>query len=293
MSTPASARPIIAILSVSYGSASEIASMLRSVRRATQHPTLLTVADNLPTAVGTEDAVVRAGGRYTPLPDNPGYGGAINALVRKLPPSVEWIMVTNPDVLFHDHAIDLMLEAGIADDRIGAIGPMILNDDGTLYPSARSVPSLRTGVGHALFSGIWPSNPWTRRYHSSQATDQARDAGWLSGSCVLVRRTAFEDIAGFDEDFFMYFEDVDLGYRLGRAGWRNRYVPAAQVTHSGGHSTTTESSAMIRAHHRSAARFVEKKYPGRAYWPLRAPLLIGLRMRSRLAERRARSSRAD
>lgn len=262
--------------------------MLASVRAATSNPTLLAVADNLPSAKGTEAAVRSAGGGYTPLPSNPGYGGAINALVRTLPPSIQWIMITNPDVVFHAGAIDAMLEEASGAARIAAVGPLIRNEDLSIYPSARSVPSLRTGIGHALFSGFWATNPWTRRYHRAEDYSHPRDTGWLSGSCLLVRRSAFEEIGGFDEDFFMYFEDVDLGYRFGRAGWRNRYLPSSEVTHTGGTSTSGESSAMIRAHHRSAARFISKKYAGVALWPVRTGLLIGLRVRSGVAERRSR-----
>lgn len=288
MNAPGTPLPIIAVLSVSYGSAGELATMLESVQSATTHPILLAVADNLPSSAGTEDAVLRVGGGYTPLPSNPGYGGAINALVRTLPVSVDWIMITNPDVVFHTGAIDIMFSAASEAEDVAAVGPLIRNDDGTVYPSARSLPSVRTGVGHALLAGVWPANPWTRRYHAAGGADRPRDAGWLSGSCLLVRRAAFEEMGGFDEDFFMYFEDVDLGYRLGRAGWRNRYVPAAVVTHTGGHSTSSESEAMIRAHHRSAERFIQKKYAGVALWPMRASLLAGLRVRSWFVERRAR-----
>ncbi|THG36052.1 glycosyltransferase family 2 protein [Glaciibacter flavus] len=282
------ARPIVAVLSVSYGSAGEIATMLDSVRDATDHPTLLAVADNLPSQAGTEDAVRVAGGGYTALPSNPGYGAAINALVRSLPTSVEWIVITNPDVVFHAGAIDAMLHEGDTQVDIAAVGPLIRDEEGATYPSARSVPSLRTGIGHALFSGVWPSNPWTARYHRIEDYDHVRDAGWLSGSCLLVRRSAFEQIGGFDEEFFMYFEDVDLGYRFGRAGWRNRFLPDAEVTHTGGHSTAGESEAMIGAHHDSAERFIQKKYAGTLLWPVRACLLLGLRVRSIFAKRRAR-----
>ena len=282
------ARPIVAVVSVSYGSAGEIATMLDSVRAATTRPTLLAVADNLPSQTGTEDAVREAGGGYTALPSNPGYGGAINALVRSLPSSAEWIMITNPDVVFHAGSIDAMLHEGETQLDIAAVGPLIRNEDGSMYPSARSLPSLRTGVGHAVFSNLWPSNPWTARYHRIEDYDRARDAGWLSGSCLLVRRSAFEQIGGFDEEFFMYFEDVDLGYRFGRAGWRNRFLPEAEVTHTGGHSTAGESAAMIAAHHRSAARFIQKKYAGATLWPIRTSLLVGLRVRSTFAQHRAR-----
>jgi N-acetylglucosaminyl-diphospho-decaprenol L-rhamnosyltransferase len=245
------------------------------------------VADNRPEQGTTGQVIDRAGGVYLPMRSNLGYGGAINEAVRGLPEDVAWVMITNPDVVFHAGAIDRMLEAGAQSPDIGAVGPVVRNEDGTVYPSARAVPGIRVGSGHALFSSTWPSNPWTRRYHAASSTDTERDAGWLSGSCVMVRRRAFEEIGGFDEGFFMYFEDVDLGYRLSRAGWRNRFIPTAEVTHTGGHSTAGESAAMIRAHHRSAERFIRKKYGAPALWPVRVVLLTGLRLRSTLAERRA------
>ena len=256
------ARPTIAVVSVSYGSEAELEAMLGSLPAAASAPLLVVVADNLPGVGSTREVVTAASASYAPMRSNLGYGGAINEAVRGLPPEIEWVMITNPDVVFHPNAIDRMVETGATADDVGAVGPLVLNDDGSVYPSARQVPGIRVGSGHALFSNVWPSNPWTRRYHAATASDSERDAGWLSGSCVLVRRAAFDAIGGFDEGFFMYFEDVDLGLRLSRAGWRNRFTPVAQVTHTGGHSTAGESAAMIRAHHRSAERFIRKKYTG-------------------------------
>lgn len=282
-----SGRPTVAVVSVSYRSEVELEAMLGSLPTAVAAPVLVVVADNLPEVDGTRDVVLRAGGTYVPMRANLGYGGAINEVVRGLPEDIEWVVITNPDVVFHQGAIDRMLETGATAADIGAIGPIVRNEDGSVYPSARAVPGIRVGSGHALFSNLWPTNPWTRRYHAATSADIERDAGWLSGSCLLVRRAAFDAVGGFDEGFFMYFEDVDLGFRLTRAGWRNRFTPRAEVTHTGGHSTTGESAAMIRAHHRSAELFIRKKYHGRLLGPVRAVLLTGLRLRSALAERRA------
>jgi N-acetylglucosaminyl-diphospho-decaprenol L-rhamnosyltransferase len=85
----------------------------------------------------------------------------------------------------------------------------------------------------------------------------------------------------------MYFEDVDLGYRIGRAGFRNRYQPDASVVHVGGLSTQRESKRMIRAHHESAYRFLANKYSGPLLAPLRAVLRAALAARSWLLTRRS------
>ena len=282
--------PSVAIVTVSYRSDDHLESFLASVPTASSRAMpVVVVADNAP---GQGDAIsicARHGAVHEPMTRNLGYGGAVNAAVETLRERPDWVLVSNPDVILSPGCLDVMVDAATSDPRIGSIGPLIRNADGSVYPSARLVPSIRVGIGHAIFADIWPTNPWTARYQAqSHDANASRDAGWLSGACVLVRTTAFEQIGGFDDGFFMYFEDVDLGYRLGKAGWRNVYEPKAEVLHTGAHSTTGASSApMIRAHHRSAATFIERKYPGRVLWPVRAVLLVGLRVRSFVVERRS------
>lgn len=89
----------------------------------------------------------------------------------------------------------------------------------------------------------------------------------------------------------MYFEDVDLGFRLGQAGLRNVYAPHVAATHIGAHSTDGESATMIVAHHESAKRFLVRKYPGWYLWPVRAALSVGLAVRSSVAQRRSAASK--
>ena len=92
-------------------------------------------------------------------------------------------------------------------------------------------------------------------------------------------------VGGFDAAYFMYFEDVDLGERLGRAGWQNVYVPSAAVVHTGGHATTREPSRMAAEHHRSAWTYLSRRYPGWRWAPVRWVLRAGLAARAVLARR--------
>ena len=280
----------IAVVTVAYRSNDVLPGFLDSIAGASASPVQTVVVDNRP-GDGSLAAELAAqhGADYVALGSNPGYGGAINAGVAVLPPSVRWVLISNPDVVLDPGVVDALAAVGESDESIAAIGPAVLNPDGTVYPSARRVPSLRTGVGHALFVNLWHDNPWTRRYR--QDSDEAvtpRDAGWLSGACLLVRRDVFDAIGGFDEGYFMYFEDVDLGYRLGRAGYRNRYEPGVAVTHVGGHTAARDSAQMIRAHHDSAQRFITRKYTGWHLWPVRVALSTGLAVRSALLQRRSR-----
>jgi len=278
----------VGIVTVAYRSNHVLDGFLDSCRAAGAGALSIVIVDNAPGGQDDASGLAAAhGADYIALPQNPGYGGAVNAGVRALPDAVDWVMISNPDVVLAPGAIDLLRAAGEADPAIGAVGPAVLNPDGSVYPSARAVPSLRTGIGHALFVNLWQRNPWTLAYRrETGASDQARDAGWLSGSCLLVRRSAFDAIGGFDEGYFMYFEDVDLGFRLGRAGYRNVYEPSATVTHVGAHSTGSESARMVAAHHASARRFLSKKYAGWWLWPVRAVLRVGLAIRSRAIQRR-------
>lgn len=279
--------PSVGIVTVAYRSDDVLAGFLDSVATASSAEPAVVVVDNLPGAGDASGLAASKGAAYVPLAANPGYGGAVNAGVRALPDSVEFVLVSNPDVVLGVGAIDTLRDTAAADESIGAVGPTVLNPDGSVYPSARAVPSLRTGVGHALFANLWQRNPWTLAYRrESDPSDDTRDAGWLSGSCLLVRRSAFERVGGFDEGYFMYFEDVDLGFRLGRDGFRNVYEPAARVTHAGAHSTGGESARMVVAHHDSARRFLSKKYAGWWLWPVRATLAVGLAIRSRAIRRR-------
>ncbi|HEX2300979.1 MAG TPA: glycosyltransferase family 2 protein, partial [Pseudonocardiaceae bacterium] len=207
----------------------------------------------------------------------------------ELGPEVGWVVVADPDIEWHPGSLDELLAAGKRWPRAAALGPLIREPDGTVYPSARLLPSLGRGIGHAVLGPLWPANPWSTAYRQSApvpgGVPAERTAEWLSGSCLLLRRAAFESVNGFDSRYFMYFEDVDLGDRLGRAGWLNVYVPSAEVTHLGGHATRRAGDRMLAEHHRSTYRYLADRHPGVWYAPLRLGLRAGLATRLRLMRR--------
>lgn len=286
MPSPLSSRAV-AIVTVSYNSSGELGGFLDSVANGELAPHTY-IADNASADVEATEAIAGAhDATVIEIGENRGYGGAINAAAAALPDEVEYILVSNPDVRLEPDSVKSLVTAMSADATVGAVGPRVLNVDGTPYPSARSFPSLRTGIGHAVFFSVWPGNPWSRRYLAHRDDSrQPRPVDWLSGSCVLVRRSAFDAIGGFDEGYFMYFEDVDLGYRLAKAGWRRLFLPTTSVVHSGAHSTTSESARMIRTHHDSAYRYLSRKYSGPLLAPLRWILKVGLDARAAYLTRR-------
>jgi N-acetylglucosaminyl-diphospho-decaprenol L-rhamnosyltransferase len=276
----------LAVVIVTYSPGETLGRCLDTLAKATSRPVHVVLADNGSTDGAPEQAsaerdnveLLRTGG-------NLGYGTAANRGVASLDDSYGWVVVANPDIEWADGALDTMIEAADRWPRGGSFGPMIKELSGEVYPSARLVPSLGRGIGHAALGRVWPGNPWTREYKQSDTEVVERVAGWLSGSCMLLRRQAFDSVDGFDPRYFMYFEDVDLGDRLAKAGWHNVYVPSAEVVHIQGHSTARSSAAMLKAHHESAYRFIADRHQGKRWAPVRLAVQAGLKARLKLETR--------
>lgn len=275
----------VAVVTVTWNPGATLAAFLDSLPAATTGAVPVVVVDNGSTDGAPERAAARPGVRLLRTGENLGYGAAANRGIAGLGPEVRWVVVANPDLQWRPGALDELLAAGQRWPRAGALGPLIRDPDGTSYPSARLLPSIGRGVGHALLGPVWPANPWSRAYRQSDAVPGERRAGWLSGSCLLLRRAAFESVDGFDPRYFMYFEDVDLGDRLGRAGWLNVYVPTAEVVHLGGGATRQVAGPMLAEHHRSSYRYLADRHPGPAWAPLRWGARAGLAARSRAMQR--------
>jgi N-acetylglucosaminyl-diphospho-decaprenol L-rhamnosyltransferase len=280
----------LAVVTVTYSPGETLETFLDTVSKATSRPLHVVLADNGSTDGAPELAAQRDGVSLLRIGENVGYGTAANRGVVELGPEVGWVVVANPDIEWHPGSLDELLAAAERWPRAGSLGPLIREPDGRVYPSARLLPSLGRGIGHAVFGHLFPGNRWSTAYRQSASTISERTAEWLSGSCLLVRRVAFESVEGFDSRYFMYFEDVDLGERLGSAGWLNVYVPTAEVTHLGGHATSRVGERMLAEHHRSTYRYLADHHRGLRYLPLRLAMRAGLAARLKLMRRAVRRS---
>ena len=273
----------VAVVAVTYSPGASLAAFLDSLSTATTCPLDIVLADNGSTDGSVDAAAERPGVRVVETGGNVGYGRAANVGVHAT--TAEFVVVANPDITWAAGSLDELLAAASRWTQGAAFGPLIHTPDGAIYPSARALPALGRGIGHALCGWWWPSNPWTAAYRVETEAPRERTAGWLSGSCLLLRRDAFDAVGGFDPGYFMYFEDLDLGERLGEAGWQNVYVPAAVVSHAGGHATSRDAARMAAEHHRSAWRYLSRRYRGLRWLPLRVALRAGLAARCVLARR--------
>lgn len=207
--------------------------------------------------------------------DNVGYGRGANAGVARTTAPI--VVVANADTRFAPGSLRELAGAFDEDPRIGAVGPLVRYPDGRHQASARRFPTLGQAAGHALLGLWWPGNPWTRSYRMLDEDPLApRDVDWLSGCAMALRREAFVEVGGFDPGYFMFVEDVDLGYRLRQAGWRVRFHPHAQVVHAVGASTSGARAAMVVAHAKSLDRFYGRAYARGAGRLLRPFVRLGL-----------------
>jgi GT2 family glycosyltransferase len=215
------------------------------------------------------------------LDRNLGYAGGVNRGVAAT--DTPYVLVSNPDVEVEPGTVKALVASLDAEPERALVGPRIETPDGELYPSVRRFPRLLDAIGHAFLYFVWPGNPFSRRYRMTDWDHAAaRDVDWVAGTFFLARRTAWDAIGGFDEDYFMYMEDVDLCWRLHRAGFEVAYEPAARITHAIGRSTDQTPYRMIAAHHRSLLRYATKTTTGagRLLLPL---IAVALAVRTVLA----------
>jgi N-acetylglucosaminyl-diphospho-decaprenol L-rhamnosyltransferase len=283
----------LVVVTVTYSPGPHLDRFLATLSHATERPVTVIMADNGSTDGAPEEAVKRyPKARLLRTGGNLGYGTAVNRAVAEITPESEFVVVANPDVQWGEGCIDVLLEAAGRWPRAGALGPLIHDPDGSIYPSARHLPSLIRGGMHAVVGPFWKANPWTAEYRQERTEPSERPVGWLSGSCLLLRRAAFDEVSGFDERYFMYMEDVDLGDRLGKAGWQNVYVPSAEILHDKGHATGRDPARNLAAHHTSTYTFLADRHPRRWQAPLRWTIRVALAARAGLVVRNSRRRRA-
>jgi len=251
--------PELAVVIVNHNAGAYLLRCLRSVLERSGDVELeIVVVDNASTDGSAEEAAAAFPQARLIRCENRGFAAGVNVGIGAT--SAPSVLVLNPDVEIVSGTLAELVRLAEARPRAGAIGPRILNPDGTVYPSGRTVPSLPTAVGHAFLGPVWPRNPFTRRYHLAdwdRTTERRVD--WISGAAFLLRRRALEEVGPLDERFFLYAEEVDLFKRLREAGWDIVFTPSLEVVHEQGVSTG-RSRRMHLIHAESVYRYFEKHH---------------------------------
>lgn len=173
-----------------------------------------------------------------------------------------YLLLLNPDTVVVGDALPLMVDYLRSHPDIGALGPQLLNTDGSIQSSRRRFPTALTGfVESTWLEGLAPGV--LRRYYALDLPDDAAaDVDWVTGACIMVPRSVYEHTGGMDEAYFMYSEELDWCRRIKQAGRRVVYYPAAQVIHHVGKSSEQAVTARHINFQRAKLRYF-RKYHGR------------------------------
>ena len=195
---------------------------------------------------------------------NLGYAQANNQGIEKS--QGKYILLLNPDTQLLENSLTLMYEFMEANPRVGALGPKLLNPDKSIQPSCREFPTFSTLIWEFFgLSRIFPKSKIFGRWRMGYfAFDQPKEVDQPMGSCLMLRRETLEDVGTFDENFSMFFNDVDLCYRTKNAKWKIYFYPDAQVVHHKGASTRKVKRRMIWLSHLAFYKFFKKYKTGLA-----------------------------
>ena len=264
---------------VSYRSGESAAAACRSALDAGAEVVLV---DNSP-GDGTASRVAREAPDATVVeaPRNLGFGGGSNLAARGA--GTDYLLFLNPDARIDAESLALLVSHLDGHPEVGIVGP------GLFFPDGRPQPSVRTDPSAAAVLHQYTAWKWTfllrgayRRYRSSPppAGGGPTAVEVLMGSVLLVRRSRFEELGGFDPRYFMYYEEADLCRRMREAGSAVVWVPGARAFHVGGVSARAAPPRLAADRLVSAQRYVVRFSPPAARGLFRVGFVLGFPLRA-------------
>jgi GT2 family glycosyltransferase len=250
----------LSIIYIYYNTPGELADSLATLDAAVGKISYeVIVVDNNSPVVIPRSIVKNKKYKILHLKQNIGYGGAANKGIAVA--KGKYVMVVNPDVIFHKSSVLRMVGAMKKNKRIGLLGPRYFDEKSGALPSVSGYPTLPGAIAaFSLVDKIFPNNRYSKQYWMRNFNyDKEKSVPAVGGACMLFRRDAFEKAGKFDEEFFMYFEEADMSKRIRKAGYLVQYFPKAAITHLIGRST--DSMAIQHQYEKSRLTFF-KKYHG-------------------------------
>ena len=269
--------PSVAVAVVSWNTRGLLAACLRSLHRDHESGrAAVWVVDN-----GSADgsaAMVREEFPWVELialGENLGFGAAVNLVAERV--DAPWIAAANADVELRPRALERLVERGEGDSRAGAVAPRLLVPGGETQHSVHRFPTVAFGLVFNL--GLPRAIPGLGDRLCLEGywdPDRPRPVDWAHGAFLLIRRRAFADVGGFDPRLWMYAEDLDLSWRLRKAGWSTLYEPRAQVRHEVAASTRQAFADERDSRHiASAYAWMARAQGGAAAWAYAAINTLG------------------
>ncbi|HEY3069487.1 MAG TPA: glycosyltransferase family 2 protein [Gaiellaceae bacterium] len=270
-------RPDVSIIVVSYNARAHLERALEAVA-GDGHEVI--VVDNASTDGSPE--LVRGrfpGARLLELPENRGFGAGNNEGMRIA--AGRYFLLLNSDAWPVGDAIGRLVAFMDANSQVGVAGPRIVGTDGRLQKSVRGFPTVwRIATEYFFLRKLAPRSRALNAFYGAGFDYSARrEADFLMGAVLLLRRAAVEQVGGFDTDFFMFSEETDLCYRMRQAGWTVEFCPDAEFVHVGGASTKPEWNRMYREQLRGHLLFLAKHRSPSQAERARRMLVRALRLR--------------
>jgi len=236
-------QPKISIVIVSFNCKEELRECLKNLLAENSGGIETIVVDNASTD-STLEALQRLQFRNLHVivnKENIGFAKACNQGARVS--KGEFLLFLNPDTVPKMDVIRELAKFLECRRDVGIVGPKILYDDGTLQLSCGKVPCLHCAIFEAFRLWMISKQLFGEYRYRTWDHSEERDVGWVSGACLMIRRNLFEEVGGFDENFFLYDEDADLCLRVQRHGYRVVYFPKVNIIHLG-----ARSSKRVRSH---------------------------------------------
>jgi N-acetylglucosaminyl-diphospho-decaprenol L-rhamnosyltransferase len=232
------------VVVVSYNSSEHLRRCVEALAEAAEVTVI--VVDNS-SSDGSLDTLAGLDVTKVALDYNAGFAHGCN--VGAASGRAPYVLLLNPDAVLDERSLRRLVRALEENADAGAVAPRIVAASGELHYSQRRFPRLRSTYAQALFlHRIFPRATWVDELvRREEDYERAGSPEWVSGACVLVRRSALEELHGLDEGFFLYCEDTDLCRRLRDAGHDVRFEPEAVALHEGGASSPRSSLLPVLA----------------------------------------------
>lgn len=249
--------PEVSVIVVNYNAGDELEHALQSIADDLEGREWEAVVVDNASSDGSSASVARFAPRARVLRNEQNLGFARGVNQGLALTSAPAVLIINPDCRLVAGTFEVLLEELNRSPSHAIVGPRILNPDGSAQGSARGDPDMLTGLfgRTSLLRRLLPNSAAAMRNVVVDADGEeraSRTVDWLSGACVLARRDVLSAVRGFDERYFLYWEDADLCRRIRALGYQVRYVPLATAVHRVGHSSRGARAAAIRAFHESA-----------------------------------------
>ncbi|MDO8660116.1 MAG: glycosyltransferase [Candidatus Parcubacteria bacterium] len=231
-------KPILSIIYVYFNTPNELRGSIKSLKHALGDiPSEIIIIDNASAKALPNDLDKSLSIKVIKNTKNYGYGRGLNqgASIAE----GKYLLLVNPDIEFKPNSIEYLLEEIEREQKVGVIGPQLVGKKGETLQSISGAPFLPKALVIFSFIGkIWRNNPILNKYHNIMLDRNKKQyVDVIGGACMMMRKSLFNDIGGFDESFFMYFEEADFCLRLKKKGYRVLYYPKAQVIHLVGRSS--------------------------------------------------------